>query len=238
MPDAPTRPDVYAALDTSDLEHARTLARDLAPVVDGFKVGMQLYYAHGADAVRMVADHGRPIFLDLKLHDIPNTVAGAVKSLSPLGVRFLTIHTGGGPAMLSAAVQESRANPGPDGRPIGLLGVTVLTSLDDDDLLRLGVAENSTEHVIRLAGLARGAGCVGLVAAPQEIRVARAAVGETLVIATPGIRPAESGEDDQRRVMTPKQAADYGSDLLVIGRPITAAPDPVIAARLIIADLV
>ena len=137
-----TRPDVYAALDTSDLERARTLARDLAGIVDGFKVGLQLFYAHGGAAVRMVAGHGLPIFLDLKLHDIPNTVAGAIKSLSPLGVKYVTIHAGGGLPMLEAAAEAATANAGPAGA-IGLLGVTVLTSLNDDELAALGAGDGS-----------------------------------------------------------------------------------------------
>jgi orotidine-5'-phosphate decarboxylase len=231
---------ILVALDTTDLNAAAALARDLRGLVGGFKVGLEICTAHGPQRViETIAAFGMPIFLDLKLHDIPNTVAGAVRAVLGLGesVRFLTLHTQGGRAMLQAAVA---AAAGSAARP-ALIGVTVLTSLDQQALHdELGVAADLATHVGRLAALAALAGLDGVVASPLEIATIRAAQPQ-LTIITPGIRPHWAAGDDQQRVMTPGAALAAGADYLVIGRPITRPPAAVgtsaAAAELIAAEL-
>jgi orotidine-5'-phosphate decarboxylase len=176
---------------------------------------------------------GVPVFLDVKLHDIPNTVVGAMKALAPLGASIVNVHASGGAAMMKAAV-EAAASVSP--RP-KVIAVTVLTSLEAADLSAMGIAGTPLEQVARLAKLAKGAGIDGVVCSPQEIAAVRAACGRDFLIVTPGVRPAGGALGDQKRVMTPEEALKAGADFLVIGRPITGAPDPAEAARKIAADL-
>jgi orotidine-5'-phosphate decarboxylase len=228
---------VLTALDVSSLDEALALVQVLQPHVGGFKVGLELCTAVGVPAVvAAVSAAGGAVFLDLKLHDIPNTVAGAVRSVCALGpaVRMLTIHTQGGADMLRAAVEAAAAFPN---RPL-LLGVTVLTSMDEDTLFNdLNVAAPLEEQVIHLAHLAQRCGLDGVVTSPREAAAVRRACGDELLIVTPGVRPATATVNDQRRVLTPAQAVQAGADYLVIGRPLTAAPDPAAAAQAIVAEL-
>ena len=222
---------IIVALDVPTREQALHLARQLSPHLGLFKIGLQLFIAAGPDIVRAVRELGSRVFLDLKLHDIPNTVGHAVESASSLGAEMLTIHLGGGRAMIESAV---RAAP-PD---LLLLGVTVLTSSDEATLCETGVPGAVGEQVTRLAGLGLEAGLRGLVASPHELRALRATHGEEVKIVTPGIRPAGTAANDQKRAMTPAEALRAGADYLVIGRPITAAPDPRAALEQIVADVV
>jgi orotidine-5'-phosphate decarboxylase len=217
-------PAVYCALDRPDLDGALALARSLKDVVDGFKVGLEFVTANGPDGVRAFVQLGLPVFLDLKFHDIPNTVAGAIEAARALGVAMLTLHVGGGPAMLRAAVEAGRARePCPR-----LIGVTVLTSLDDADLAALGIAEKVSPHVARLAGLAWDYGLDGIVCAPHEVGLLRNRFAPDFTLV---------GAGDQKRVMGPADAVAAGADVLVIGRPITDARDPRAAAQAIHAEI-
>lgn len=223
---------LLVALDVADLGDAEALAHRLAGVVGGFKVGLELFAAHGPDAVRRIAPHGQ-VFLDLKLHDIPTTVQRAAATLRPLGVWGLTVHASGGPEMVAAA----RAGVGDAAaRPL-VLAVTVLTSLSEVDLAGLGVPDAS-EHVPRLARLAVGAGADGVVCAPTDLGAVRAAVGEGAVLVTPGVRPVGAAVNEHARAATPRQALAWGADRIVVGRPVTGAADPVRAARDIVAATV
>ncbi len=233
-------PDVrlFCALDARDRTTVEALAARLAPAVDGFKLGLEYFCAHGPAGLSGVVALGRPLFLDLKLHDIPNTVAGAVQSIAPLAPAYLTLHASGGAAMLRAAAEAARSAAESAGAaPPRLLAVTVLTSLDDDDLATQGVADGAAAQVRRLATVATSAGLDGLVASPHEITALRAIVGHRVEIAVPGIRPAGAAVGDQKRVMSPAQAVQAGASLLVIGRPITQAADPLEAARAIRAEI-
>jgi len=226
-------PAVFCALDRPDLEGALALGRSLADVVGGLKLGLEFVTANGPDGVRRVVDLGLPVFLDVKFHDIPNTVARAVRAAGALGVAMLNLHAAGGPAMLRAAVAAADSlQPRP-----WLLGVTVLTSIDDRDLASLGIAEPASDQVLRLAELAQKAGLDGVISSPHEIRALRRRCGAGFKLVVPGIRPESSAPDDQKRVMSPKEAAALGADVLVIGRPITAAPDPRVAAQAIKAEI-
>ncbi|MDW8368834.1 MAG: orotidine-5'-phosphate decarboxylase, partial [Geminicoccaceae bacterium] len=197
---------MLAAIDRPDLAGALALARDLAGAVGGLKLGLELFVAEGPAAVRALATTGLPLFLDLKLHDIPNTVAGAVRAAAGLGVALLTVHAAGGRAMLEAAVQAARSAAV---RP-RLLAVTVLTSLDAADLEATGVAVAPLEQAVRLARLAREAGLDGVVCSPQEIAAVRAALGREPLVVVPGIRPAGGPAGDQKRVATPAEALARG----------------------------
>ena len=236
-------PDVslYCALDARDRPTVERLARALAPAVDGLKLGLEYFCAHGPAGVNAVGAVGRPLFLDLKLHDIPNTVAGAVRSAVALQPHYLTIHTAGGLAMMRAAREAAEEEAGRQGiAPPKLLGVTVLTSLDADALAGQGIAGSPRDQVLRLAGLAREAGLAGVVASPHEIAALRARHGPDFHIVVPGIRPASgtgSGKGDQARVATPADAARAGATALVVGRPITRASDPPAAARAIAEEI-
>jgi orotidine-5'-phosphate decarboxylase len=225
------RERIIVALDFGTSEEALALVRRLSPHAGLFKIGLQLFIAAGPDVVRAVHDLGGRVFLDLKLHDIPHTVGRAVESASSLGVEMLTIHLGGGRAMIEAAVRAATAD-------LLLLGVTVLTSSDEATLRETGIACSMPEQVLRLAKLAADAGLGGLVASPQELRPLRSVHGAKLKIVTPGIRPAGSPAGDQKRTLTPAEALAAGADFLVIGRPITAAPDPRAALEQILADVV
>jgi len=229
---------VLVALDVETLADADRLLGTLSGVVTGCKVGSQLFTATGPPAIELAKKRGFRVFLDLKYHDIPNTVAGAVREATRLGVFMLNVHASGGSAMMRAAAEAaSKASAELSvPRPI-VLAVTVLTSLDRQALQReVGVPATVESHVLGLAERARAAGLDGCVAAPQETGALRRAMGRDWVIVTPGVRPV-SGGDDQVRTATPKAALDAGSDYLVIGRPITAAPDPASAARAIVRGL-
>ncbi|MEE8270823.1 MAG: orotidine-5'-phosphate decarboxylase [Alphaproteobacteria bacterium] len=233
----PTGP-VFCALDTRSLEDAGSLADRVAPHVGGLKLGLEFFCANGADGVRAIARRGRPIFLDLKLHDIPNTVAGGIRSIMPLAPAFVTIHCAGGPAMLRAAAETARAAADESGvAPPRLLGVTVLTSLDADDLVAVGHDPTLAAQVDRLAALAQEGGLDGVVCSPREIERMRRLCGPGFTLMVPGIRPAWAAADDQKRVLGPADAVALGADHLVIGRPITRADDPAAAARRIAAEL-
>ena len=227
-----TASPVFCAIDRFDPEDALELGRSLLGAVGGLKVGLEFTTANGPGGVRRVVDLGLPVFLDAKLHDIPNTVAGAVRAACGLGVAMITLHAAGGAAMLRAAVEATRE----DGRAPLLLGVTVLTSIDEADLRATGVPGKALDQVLRLADLAVECGLRGLVCSPLEIAPLRQRFGREVTLVVPGIRPA-SVADDQKRTMTPAEAIAAGADFLVIGRPITAAADPRAAALSIGAEI-
>lgn len=226
------RPPIFAAIDRPSLDEALALARPLVGIVGGLKLGLEFFTAEGPQGVARIAELGLPIFLDLKLHDIPNTVAGAVRSVAPLGVRYLTIHTSGGGPMLEAAVEAASAAP-----DLTLLGVTVLTSLDRTDLMEVGQEADASAQTDRLARLAIGSGLKGLVCSPAEIASLRTWLPDDTTLMVPGIRPAGSDSGDQKRVLDPAAALRLGASLLVIGRPITGAADPAGAAAAIARSL-
>ena len=224
---------VFVALDTPDLNRALALANSVKSHVGGLKVGLEFISANGPEGVRAVAALGLPVFADVKFHDIPNTVAGAVRAVAGLGVSILNVHAAGGAAMMRAALEAAR---GVDPRT-RVIAVTVLTSLDDSDLVATGQTPPAADQVVRLAKLAQSCGLDGVVCSAHEIAAIRKACGAGFALIVPGIRPARSDVGDQRRVMTPVEAHKAGADILVIGRPITAAPDPAQAARDISASL-
>ncbi|MBW3659857.1 MAG: orotidine-5'-phosphate decarboxylase [Actinobacteria bacterium] len=227
-PSAGTNP-IIVAIDVPDLDQAVSLASRLEGEVGMFKVGLELFGGYGPAAVERIAEYG-PVFLDLKLHDIPTTVERATRRLSQLdGVEMLTIHATGGPTMVAAAV-EGFGDAGT------ILAVTVLTSLSDEELARVNMPPADTQ-VEALAFMAVDAGAPGLVCAPRDLGRVRSLVGSDVAFVTPGIRPAGEGDDDHARAATPTRAMDDGATHLVIGRPITRADDPVAAARAILADL-
>lgn len=224
--------EIYCAIDTPDMAAAERLVGALARSVGGIKLGLEFFVANGPAGVAKLAEKGLPVFLDLKLHDIPNTVAGAVRALMPLAPSILTVHAGGGRAMLEAAVEARGA-----ASDMRIVGVTVLTSLDDGDLGRMGWAEGSEATVARLAEEAKAGGLDGIVCSPREAAAMRAAFGPDFLLVVPGIRPAWAATGDQKRVTTPADAAAAGADVLVIGRPITGADEPAAAAQRIAAEL-
>jgi orotidine-5'-phosphate decarboxylase len=224
---------VFCAIDRPGLDGALGLGRSLLDVVGGLKVGLEFATANGPDGVRRIGALGLPVFLDLKFHDIPNTVAGAVRAAASLGVALLTLHVAGGPAMLRAAVEAAHLEePCPK-----LLGVTVLTSLDDADLAALGVRHKVTDQVLRLAELAWTAGLDGVVCSPHELAALRQRFDRAFKLVVPGIRPNAFAQRDQKRTLAPAGAIAAGADLLVIGRPITDAADPRAAAAAIGAEI-
>jgi orotidine-5'-phosphate decarboxylase len=223
---------LITAIDTADTAHARRLAAAVAPACGLVKLGLEFFLGNGPAGLAIAGD--TPVFLDLKLHDIPNTVAGAVRALLPLGVRMLTVHAGGGAAMVSAAREAAEA-AGPS-RPL-ILAVTVLTSLDAAALQATGVPGEVSAQVLRLGRLALQAGADGLVCSAHELAALRAALGDDPVLVVPGIRPAGSEAGDQARVMTPAAAVQAGADYIVVGRPITQAADPARAAASIAASI-
>jgi orotidine-5'-phosphate decarboxylase len=222
---------LIAALDTPSRGEADVLVQRLGGVPSWIKIGLELFCAEGPSIVRDFAASSR-VMLDLKLHDIPETVARATAKVAALGAGLLTIHAGGGKAMLEAAVKAAR-----DGGDTRVLAVTVLTSLDDADLAQVGCHGPVAELVKRRAELAVVAGCHGIVASPHEVAEVRAIVPHDFLIVTPGVRPAGAATGDQKRVMTPAQARAAGADLVVVGRPLRDAPDPSAAARAIAAEL-
>jgi orotidine-5'-phosphate decarboxylase len=220
---------IYVAIDTPDLNHAKSLAKAVKRHAGGLKLGLEFFAANGPEGVGEIAHMGLPIFLDLKLHDIPNTVAKAIQSLRPLEPAVLTVHGAGGRAMLEEAKAAAPAST-------RVVAVTVLTSLDEDDLAATGVSGSPHDQVARLALLARSAGLDGIVCSGNEVQTARKGWGSGFFV-VPGIRPAEGSSADQKRVMTPRKAMDAGASILVIGRPVTDAPDPDEALRAIAATL-
>jgi orotidine-5'-phosphate decarboxylase len=241
-PDLPQSPamrnPIIVALDVPDAARALELAARLAPVVGAVKIGKELFTSGGPDIVRRVRATGVSVFLDLKFHDIPNTVARAVEAAVRLDVQMLTIHTSGGSAMMQAAEQAAQEEARRRGQAAPLvLGVTVLTSLDDAALAELGVAGNAASQVERLARLAVRSGLRGLVCSPLELPVLRGLLPREVQLVTPGIRPAGTDAGDQKRTLGPREAMAAGADWLVIGRPIIAAPDPRAAAERILATL-
>jgi orotidine-5'-phosphate decarboxylase len=230
---------IYVAVDTTEVGEAGRLVSALGGAVGGVKLGLEFFVAQGPAGVRAVmGDTGLPLFLDLKLHDIPNTVAGAVRAAAALGPRFLTLHGAGGPAMIAAARDAAREGARAAGvAPPRLLAVTVLTSLDDADLDAVGQRGPAREQVLRLAAMARAAGADGAVCSPAEVAALRGACGPGFALMVPGIRPAGSAAGDQKRVMTPREAVRAGADFLVVGRPITQAPDPAAAARAVAEEI-
>jgi len=240
MTDMITKPSdrIFCALDTVETEAAVTLARKLEGVVGGVKLGLEFFCANGADGFKAVAETGMPIFLDLKFHDIPNTVAGAVRAVAPLGPKILTIHTQGGPEMMRRAAETAGEEAAKHGHAKPwVAGVTILTSMDDDDLTAIGVEDKVADQVARLAALGHSCGLDGMVCSPREITLARAATAPDFRLVVPGIRPAGSAAGDQKRVMTPSDAVTAGADVLVIGRPITQADDPAATAKAIAASI-
>jgi orotidine-5'-phosphate decarboxylase len=213
---------LIVALDVPNLGEAVTLARSLQDEVGGFKVGMELLMGAGPEAIETIAAMDRPVFVDAKLHDIPNTVERAARRIRAAGARWVTVHASGGREMMDAAVSGMEGN--------GVLAVTMLTSLSQSDLESIGVSRLGTNYVVSLASLAADAKTEGVVCSPVEIRKVKDKE-PTLLVFAPGVRPATSGADDQKRVATPEQARADGADFLVIGRPITRAGDPVAAAR-------
>lgn len=216
---------LIVALDVASSAEARRLVQAVGDCAAAFKIGKQLFTAEGPQVVRDLVASGRKVFLDLKFHDIPNTVAGAVLAAVGLKVSMLTVHASGGSTMLRAASEAAG-----QGGPL-VLAVTVLTSLGDADLQEIGVAGRVQDQVLRLAQLAKLSGCGGVVASPQEVRLVRQTLGAGFAIVAPGVRPAGADKGDQLRVATPQQAIADGADYVVVGRPITGAAEPGIAAR-------
>ncbi len=220
---------IFVAIDTPDLDRARAIAKAVAPLAGGLKLGLEFFCHNGRVGVSELAATGLPIFVDLKFHDIPNTVAGAIQALGDIAPAVLTVHAAGGRAMMEDAKAAAPAGT-------KVVAVTLLTSLDCDDLSSIGVAGEPSGQVERLADLARVAGLDGIVCSGNEVTSARAAWKDGFFV-VPGIRPADSTSGDQKRVMTPRAALDAGASILVIGRPISGADDPAAALRAIAATL-
>jgi len=220
---------IFVALDTPDLERAKLLAKRVRNHVGGIKLGLEFFMANGRSGVHEMAEIGLPIFLDLKFHDIPNTVAKAVQALRPLEPAILTVHAAGGRAMLEDAKAAA-----PSGTKV--VAVTMLTSLDDRDLVSIGLAPDPHEQVMRLTELAKSAGVDGIVCSGEEVASAKALWPQGFFV-VPGVRPVNGHAGDQKRVVTPRAAIDAGASILVVGRPITQAEDPDQAARAIEATL-
>jgi len=224
-----TRSPIYVAIDTPDIARAKEIAAKVRHHIGGLKLGLEFFSAHGQAGIREMAALDLPIFLDLKLHDIPNTVAKAVQALSSLKPAILTVHAAGGLAMMEDAKAAAPAGT-------KVVAVTVLTSLDSDDLSSIGVADDTHAQVERLTLLAKQAGLDGVVCSGNEVKAAKKLWPHGFFV-VPGIRPADGQAGDQKRMMTPRAALDLGASILVIGRPITQAEDPDAAARAIEATL-
>lgn len=220
------------ALDFPSAKPALELVDRLADTCRWFKVGMELYYVAGNAFVETLRDRGFEVFLDLKLHDIPNTVAGAVRSATQAGASLLTVHAGGGPAMMAAAAEAAAAPGSPR-----LLAVTVLTSMDAHELAAVGVTSSPAEQVLRLARLAQQAGINGMVCSAEEVGMLRTELGKEALLVVPGIRPGGSDIGDQKRIATPALAIERGASMLVVGRPVTRAADPAQAALSILKEI-
>ena len=232
------RNPILVALDVASADEALQLAGQLAPVVGGFKIGSELFTAAGPDIVKRIRRLGAPVFLDLKFHDIPNTVAKAVASAVRLDVQMLTIHTGGAKEMMAAAEKAAQQTAAQLSQtPPLVLGVTVLTSMDAESLGQVGVEPNPEKQVVRLATLAREAGLRGLVCSPREVAELRRVLPESMQLVVPGIRAAAVAGDDQKRTLSPREAIKLGATWLVIGRPIYAADNPRASAEQILQDI-
>jgi len=227
---------IIVALDVDSRAEALSLVHQLKGRVGLFKIGSQLFTSEGPGLVREIVRLGERVFLDLKFHDIPNTVTKGILAAAGLGVSMLTLHTGGGLKMMSAAANALRQMRSNQELP-QLLGVTVLTSMADEDLAEVGIGGSVASQVERLAKLAEEAGLDGVVASPSELRLLRGQLGRAMKIVTPGIRPAGSNADDQSRIATPAAALQAGADYLVIGRPITASSDPLASLEKILNEL-
>ena len=239
---------LIVALDVSSAKDAQNIVSGLGDAVQLYKVGMQLYTAEGPEVVRDLVASGRKVFLDLKYHDIPNTVAAAVREASQLGVSMLTVHASGGTKMLHAAVEAAKTQAGVNAGPslemtpgsttgLKILAVTVLTSMDDQDLDETGVHGPVEDQVLWLASLALDARCAGVISSPREVRTLRAKLGSEFLVVTPGVRPAGAAHGDQARVATPSEAIAAGATHIVVGRPITAAANPSAEAEKILREL-
>ncbi len=227
------RERLIVALDVPSAAAAKKIVTAVGDSAFCYKVGMQLYTAEGPTIVRDLIASGRQVFLDLKYHDIPNTVGAAVREASRLGVRMLTVHASGGSRMLRAATEAARSA----NSHLVILGVTVLTSFADDDLDEIGIQRSLPDQVVRLAKLALSSGCQGVVTSAREASGLRAELGNDFAIVTPGVRPAGAAHDDQARVVTPAEAIGAGATHIVVGRPITEASDPAKEARAILAEI-
>lgn len=231
-------PRLFVALDFPEGDAAFRLVHKLLPFHQDFKVGLELFTAEGPDLVSRLKGEGANIFLDLKFHDIPNTVAGAVRSATRLGVDYLNVHCGGGNAMMEAAARACREEatklsiPKPK-----LLGVTVLTSLDDKSVQEIGFPRSASAQVLHFVNLAKESGLDGVVCSPQELPIVREAAGSDFLTMVPGIRPAGSASGDQKRTLTPAEAVKAGASCLVVGRPVTAAADPAEALKSILKEM-
>lgn len=230
--------ELIVPLDLPELKEATELVDQLSEHVNWFKIGNQLFTATGPAAIKMLKDRGKRVFLDLKFHDIPNTVARASEVVTTLGVDMFNVHASGGLEMMRSAVKAVEAKSAEIGisKPI-LLGVTVLTSIDEKQLYDLGVERELSSQVVYLARHSKEAGLDGVVASPMELKLIRDAIGDDFVIVTPGVRPIWAAKDDQKRVMTPREAIDAGADMIVVGRPIRNAPNPEEAAIAIIQEI-
>jgi len=219
------------ALDVDTLDAAADLVRRIGPAVEWYKIGKQLFTRHGPAALGPLKAAGKRVFLDLKFHDIPNTVAQAVRAAAAIGADLTNVHAAGGPQMLRDAAQAARESR------VLLAAVTVLTSLSRADLAATGLDVEPAEQVVRLARLAQDCGVPGVVCSPLEVSLLRQACGPDFMLVVPGIRPAGAESGDQKRIMTPRQAAQAGADFIVVGRPVTAAADPAAAAAAMVAEL-
>ena len=226
---------IICALDTSNFLVAQKITRKLRNHLGGIKVGKEFFTAHGPDGIKKISKEGLPIFLDLKFHDIPNTVAKAISNIVRLKPSMTTIHATGGAEMIKAAVKANKiiAKKNNIKRPY-ILAVTVLTSLDKSDMVSLGSEKNIQTLTLRLAKLAKRNGADGIICSPKELKILRFKLGKNFKIVVPGIRPNRKKNDDQKRTMTPKQALDLGADYVVIGRPITESDNPLLAVKKII----
>ena len=224
------RERLIVALDVSTAREAQALVQRIGDAVGVYKVGLQLFTHEGPQVVRQLLSSGRRVFLDLKLHDIPNTVSHAVKAAVELEAHMLTVHASGGTAMLRAATEAAAGR-------LDILAVTVLTSLTDEDVAETGISGRVADQALRMAALAKNTGCRGVVTSPREAALLRKALGEGFAIVTPGVRPAGAESHDQQRTATPAQAIANGASHIVVGRPITHATDPAMAAQAIIAEM-
>jgi len=229
---------IICALDTQEVAEATEVAREVMPHVGAVKLGLEFFTANGAAGVKEITKLGVPVFLDLKFHDIPNTVAKAIAATASMNMFMMTVHTSGGRAMLQAAIDASDRVAQTTGkeRPL-VIGVTLLTSLDQDDISIIGFQDTVQDQVLRLADLAQSAGLDGVVCSPFEIAPIRKALGDDLTLVVPGIRPASAAAGDQKRILTPREALERGADYLVIGRPITESADRANAAQTILSEL-
>ncbi len=229
---------IYVSIDTTDVAKAQSLAKTLVGAVGGIKLGLEFFMAQGPQGIQQVATGGLPLFVDVKLHDIPNTVAGAMRGVVRLNSNIVTIHASGGSEMIKAAVDAAQDEAAKLGiKSPRVIAVTVLTSLDQSALDVMGVTRPVVDQVVSLAKMTLEAGADGVVCSPHEVAAIRSALGSKPFLVVPGIRPAGVDVGDQKRVMTPAQAMNAGADILVIGRPITQSPDPVAAAEAIFRDL-